>query len=89
MDKSFLRVRTEAEGGLVVFVEDLDEKEALLASDPEVFFTTPHYDGHPAVLVHLDAISLEQLEELVTDSWRVKAPRRVLQAFERERSDGR
>jgi len=87
-DKSFLRVRTEAEGGLVVFVEDLEEKDALLASDPAVFFTTTHYDGHPAVLVHLDAVSLDQLEELVTDSWRLKAPARVLQAFEQDRPDG-
>lgn len=51
-DKGFLRIRSEAEGGLGTFVADLDEKEALLASDPEVFFTTPHYDGCPTVLVH-------------------------------------
>ena len=45
-DKGFLRIRSDAEGGLVVFVEDLGEKEALLASDPDKFFTTPHYDGY-------------------------------------------
>lgn len=48
-DKSFLRIRSEAECGLVVFVPDLGEKEALLASEPEVFFTTPHDDGYRAV----------------------------------------
>lgn len=73
-DKLFLRIRSEAEGGLVVFVEDLGEKEALLASDSEAFFTTPHYDGYPSVLVHLDAVDLDELTELITDSWLAKAP---------------
>ena len=79
-DKGFLRIRTEAEGGLVVFVSDVDEKDALLASAPNVFFTTPHYDGYPVVLVRLEAIGLEELAELINDSWRIKAPKRVLAA---------
>ena len=81
-DKSFVRIRSEAEGALVVFVADLDEKEALLASEPEVFFTTPHYDGYPAVLVRLEAVGIDELEELITESWRLKAPKRVLKAFD-------
>lgn len=81
-DKGFLRIRSEAEGGLVVFVADLGEKEALLASDPDVFFTTPHYDGYPAVLVHLPAIELDELTELIVESWRLKAPKRVLAAYD-------
>ena len=81
-DKGFLRIRSEAEGGLVVFVPDLVDKEALLAADPAVFFTTPHYDGYPTVLVHLDKIGIDLLTELITDSWRIKAPKRVLQAYE-------
>lgn len=76
-DKGFLRIRSEAEGGLVVFVEDLAEKEALLASDPAKFFTTPHYDGYPTVLVHLGEVDEAELRELITDSWLVKAPARV------------
>ena len=80
-DKGFLRIRTEAEGGLVVFVEDLGEKELLLGSDPEKFFTTPHYDGHPTVLVNLEAVDEDELRELITESWRVKAPKRVLQEY--------
>ncbi len=78
-DKGFLRIRTEAEaeGGLVVFTSDLDEKEALLASEPEKFFTTPHYDGYPIVLVRLDAVDVDELTELITDSWLVKAPPKV------------
>jgi hypothetical protein len=81
-DKGFLRIRSEAEGGLVVFVADLGEKDALLASDPDKFFTTPHYDGYPAVLVDIAAVDEAELRELITDSWRLKAPKRVLKAFD-------
>jgi hypothetical protein len=83
-DKGFLRIRSEAEGGLVVFVADLGEKDALLASDPSKFFTTPHYDGYPAVLVDLAAIDIDELRELITDSWRLKAPKRVLKVFDEQ-----
>ena len=83
-DKGFLRIRSEAEGGLVVFVADLGEKDALLASDPSKFFTIPHYDGYPAVLVDLAAIDVDELRELITDSWRLKAPKRVLKAFDEQ-----
>ena len=86
-DKGFLRIRSEAEGGLVIFVADLGEKDALLASDPAKFFTTPHYDGYPAVLVDLAAIDVDELRELITDSWRLKAPKRVLKAYD-EQSGG-
>ncbi|HVM07380.1 MAG TPA: MmcQ/YjbR family DNA-binding protein [Acidimicrobiales bacterium] len=81
-DKGFLRIRTEAEGALVVFVGDLAEKEALLASDPKKFFTTPHYDGYPTVLVNLKAVGVRELRELITDSWLNKAPARVRKAYE-------
>ena len=81
-DKGFLRIRSEAEGGLVCFVADLDEKDALLASDDRKFFTTPHYEGYPTVLVHLDAVDVDELTELITDSWRLKAPKRVLKAYD-------
>jgi hypothetical protein len=83
-DKAFLRIRAEAEGWLVVFVEDLGEKEMLLASEPHKFHTTPHYDGYPTVLVDLAAVDEEELTELIADSWRIKAPKRVLQAHEHE-----
>ena len=88
-DKGFLRVRAEAEGGLVVFVADLGEKEALLASDPVKFFTTSHYDGYATVLVNLEAIDVDELRELIIDSWRSKAPKRVLDAYDGGDGDGR
>ena len=81
-DKLFLRIRTEAEGGLVVFVSDLGEKEALLQSEPRKFFTTPHYDGYATVLVNLKAIGVRELRELITESWRLKAPKRIRQTFD-------
>jgi hypothetical protein len=83
-DKGFLRIRDEAEGALVVWVADLGEKEALLASDPATFFTTPHYDGHPTVLVRLEAVDEAELTELIVDAWLARAPARVRTAHEHE-----
>jgi len=74
--KGYARLRSEAEGGLVLFV-GLDEKAALLASGDPAFFTTPHYDGYGTILVHLDQVDPQQLRELLTESWRSKAPSRL------------
>lgn len=62
---------------LGVRVENLGVKEALLAGDSEVFFTTPHFEGYPAVLVRLDRISVDELEELIVEAWLVRAPKRL------------
>jgi hypothetical protein len=62
-------------------VEHLVAKEALLADDPGVYFTTPHFDGYPAVLVRLDRIALEDLEELIVESWLARAPKRLAKAY--------
>jgi hypothetical protein len=69
---------------LAVRVAHGDEKEALLASDPDVFFTEPHYNGFPAVLVRLAAIDVDQLAELLTDAWRSQAPKSLVQAFDED-----
>jgi hypothetical protein len=58
-------------------VEHLIAKEALLADDPEVFFTTPHFDGYAAILVCLDRISLPLLEEVIVEAWLARAPTRL------------
>ena len=84
--RGFLRLRTEAEGGLVVFVADEGEKQALLAADPKAYFTTPHYDGYAVVLVDLAAVDPAELAELVTESWRLKAPVRLRKAFDADRA---
>lgn len=71
--KGFVRLRTEAEGLLVVMCTPA-EKEALLASGDPAFSTTPHYDGYGAVLVDLDVVAEDQLAELLEEAWRLKAP---------------
>ena len=62
-------------------VEHLGAKEALLADDPGVYFTTPHFDGYAAVLVRLDVIASDELEELVVEAWLASAPKRVAKEF--------
>ena len=62
-------------------VEHLVAKEALLADDPDVYFTTPHFDGYPAILVRLERIGAEELEELLAEAWLARAPKRLAQAF--------
>ena len=57
----------------VLFVGDEAEKQALLKGEPEVFFTTPGYDGWPLVMLRLEAVDLERLTELVTDAWRMRS----------------
>lgn len=60
-------------------VEHLVAKEALLADDPGIFFTTPHFDGYPAVLVRLDMIAIEDLKEVIVEAWLSRAPKRLAQ----------
>ena len=67
---------------LAVCVASLEEKELLLAADPAKFFTDAHYRGFRAVLVRLGIIEEEELLELLTEAWRLKAPRRVVKAFD-------
>jgi hypothetical protein len=62
-------------------VEHLVAKEALLADDPSVFFTTPHFDGFPAVLVQLEKIGLDDLREVIVEAWLARAPKRVAQSY--------
>ena len=62
-------------------VADEGVKRALVADDPAVYLTTPHFDGYAAVLVRLDAIDVGELSELVTDAWLAKAPVRLARAF--------
>jgi hypothetical protein len=74
--KGFARLRTEAEGGLVVMC-GLDEKAALLESGDAAFFTTPHYDGTGSIIVDLEKVDVDQLRELLEEAWRLKAPKRL------------
>jgi hypothetical protein len=62
-------------------VDHIVAKEALLADDPSVFFTTPHFDGYPAILVRLDRIGLEDLREVIVEAWLARAPKRLANAY--------
>ena len=62
----------------VLFVGDEAEKQALLLGEPELFFTTPAYDGFPLVMVRLARVDADRLRELVTDAWRMRAPEAVI-----------
>lgn len=66
---------------LAAQVADEGVKHALVAADPDVFFTTPHFDGYAAVLVRLDTIDLPELDELVVEAWLARAPRRLAEEY--------
>lgn len=66
---------------LGVRVEHLIAKEALLADDPAVFFTTPHFEGYAAVLVRLDEIAVDELEEVIVEAWLARAPKRLAKEY--------
>jgi hypothetical protein len=66
----------------LIHVDSLEAKEALLAAEPEKLTTTPHYDGYRMVLAVLARITTEELEELVVDSWRLRAPKKLVAAFD-------
>jgi len=65
---------------LAARVEHVGAKEALLATDPSVYFTTSHFDGHPSILARLERLSPEELEELITEAWLARAPKRLVDA---------
>lgn len=58
----------------VLYVGDEGEKQALVLGEPDLFFTTPSYDGLPLVMVRLKLVSVRRLRELITDAWRMRMP---------------
>jgi hypothetical protein len=70
------------EGPIVaVWVDDEGVKEALLTDEPDVFFTTPHFDGYAIVLIRLEEIPVPELEELIIEAWLDRAPKRVVTEY--------
>lgn len=69
-------------GVLAIRVSGEADKASLIASDPEKFFTEPHYNGFPAVLVRLPAIEVAELEELLIDAWRMQAPKALVKEYD-------
>ena len=93
LTKSDVRALTELgreipdEPILAAMVDDLGEKEAVLAEDPAVFFDIPHFANYAAVLARLDRITPERLNELLTDAWLARAPKRLVKEFLAGRGD--
>jgi len=81
------RLRSDPEA-LVLRVIDLGEREALLQGQPDAFFTTPHYDGYPYVLVRLDRVDPQELAELLEEAWRLRASKRAVAEWEASRAAG-
>jgi hypothetical protein len=70
---------------LAVRTADLEMKEVLLASNPSVYFTTPHFDGYPAVLIRLPKISTKELKDVVEEAWLSRAGKRAVDAYLKKR----
>jgi hypothetical protein len=79
--RMFAWVREDPEA-LVVWIDSVEDKHALIATAPDKFFTTSHYDGQPIVLVNLDTIGIGEARELIIDSWRARAPKKLVARFD-------
>jgi len=79
--KLFVRFREEGDS-VALWVDDLGEKEALLASDPKKFWTTPHYDGYAMVLVRFGKVKKTEIEDLLEHSYRQKANKTSLKLLD-------
>lgn len=75
--KLFAWKSRERDGGALAVRVDADEKQLILASNPEVYFETPHYRGYPAVLIRLERIDRDELAERIEDAWLTRVPKRL------------
>ena len=71
----------DRDGGTLALRVDRDEKQMMLESRPDLYFQTAHYEGYPGVLVHIDAIDLEELRERIEEAWLIQAPKKLATAF--------
>ena len=67
---------------LAVRTASVGDRDELIAADPDIYFTEPHYNGYPAVLVRLAAIDVKELRELLTDAWRCQAPKALVKEYD-------
>ena len=79
--RMFTWIREDPEA-LVVWVESEEDKLALIDGEPEKFFTIDHYDGYPIVLVRLEAVDADEARELITDSFRLRAPKKLVKELD-------
>jgi hypothetical protein len=78
--KLFVWMSPHEQGALCVRV-DPEEKDFLIASNRDAYFSTPHYEGYPAVLIRLDRIRRDELAERIEDAWLLRAPKRLVDEF--------
>jgi hypothetical protein len=75
--------RLKEDGETLVVRIDMDERDVLMAANPETFYITDHYRGYPAMLVRMAAVDAEELRELLEEAWRLVAPKRLVAAVGR------
>jgi hypothetical protein len=81
-DVAELAAAAPEEHPLGVRVADVGVRDALVADEPDVFFTTAHFTGYPVVLVRLDRLPVPELTELLTEAWLTRAPKRLVQQWQ-------
>ena len=79
--KGFAWEARERDGGGLAVRVDRDEKPLILESNADVYFSSPHYRGYPAVQIRLEAIGREELHERLEDAWLIQAPKRLAAAY--------
>jgi len=79
--KGFAWEARERDGGGLAVRVDRDEKQLFLDANPEVYFTSPHYNGFPAVQIRLEQIDEDELRERLEDAWLIQAPKRLASAY--------
>jgi len=76
-----LLARLKEDGGTLVIMIEFDEREALMAADPETFFITDHYRGYPSMLIRLSRVGAGRLGALLEQAWRRRVPKRLASRF--------
>lgn len=79
--KGFAWEARERDGGGLAVRVDRDEKQLFLDANPDVYFTSPHYNGFPAVQIRLEEIDEDELRERLEDAWLIQAPKRLASAY--------
>lgn len=83
--KLFAWAARERDGGGLGIRVERDEKQLILDSNPDVYFSSPHYEGWPGVQIRLEAIGEDELRERIEDAWLIQAPKRLAAALLAER----
>ena len=85
--KAFAWIARERDGGGLAVRVDRDEKQLILDANPDAYFTSPHYNGYPAVQVRLEQIDVDELRERLEDAWLIQAPKRLAAEYVEDSAD--